>query len=199
MTRRPKSDNELPVLCIWISMIICVLVKKYPTPGPRRVGGTRGVLYWPGRGPPEVSWSLIGLVSFGSRHCGGGEAPSVLTRVTSYLDWIAENTRDFERQWIGLSFQLNRKITDIFSCAGIDTYWHWHWQHRYFRPSRWVKNVFNLLNLMKLLTENYRVYLSVFCHNLVTRCQSFSVEKYCEEFTYVYTWFAALQKQIYIQ
>ena len=43
------------------------------------------------------TWSLIGLVSFGSRHCGG-EAPSVLTRVTSYLDWIAEHTRDAEIQ-----------------------------------------------------------------------------------------------------
>ena len=39
------------------------------------------------------TWTLIGLVSFGSRHCGG-EVPSVLTRVTSYLDWIAEHTRD---------------------------------------------------------------------------------------------------------
>ena len=37
------------------------------------------------------TWTLIGLVSFGSRHCGG-EAPTVLTRVSSYTHWIAENT-----------------------------------------------------------------------------------------------------------
>ena len=39
------------------------------------------------------TWTLIGLVSFGSRHCGG-EAPTVLTRVSSYTHWIAENTGD---------------------------------------------------------------------------------------------------------
>ena len=39
------------------------------------------------------TWTLIGLVSFGSRHCGG-EAPTILTRVSSYTDWIAETTGD---------------------------------------------------------------------------------------------------------
>ena len=38
------------------------------------------------------SWTLIGIVSFGSRHCGG-QVPTVLTRVSSYLDWIEEETR----------------------------------------------------------------------------------------------------------
>ena len=39
------------------------------------------------------TWTLIGLVSFGSRHCGG-EAPTILTRVSSYTHWIAEITGD---------------------------------------------------------------------------------------------------------
>jgi secreted trypsin-like serine protease len=35
--------------------------------------------------------TLIGLVSYGSENCESGHPP-VMTRVTSYLDWIAANT-----------------------------------------------------------------------------------------------------------
>ena len=42
-------------------------------------------------GSRSRTWSLAGLVSFGARHCGG-EAPTILTRVSSYIDWIAEIT-----------------------------------------------------------------------------------------------------------
>jgi secreted trypsin-like serine protease len=35
--------------------------------------------------------TLIGLVSYGSYSCEGGH-PVVMTRITSYLDWIAANT-----------------------------------------------------------------------------------------------------------
>lgn len=34
---------------------------------------------------------LIGVVSYGSRYCETGH-PVAMTRVTSYLDWIASNT-----------------------------------------------------------------------------------------------------------
>jgi secreted trypsin-like serine protease len=35
--------------------------------------------------------TLVGVVSYGSRTCEDGY-PIVMTRVTAYLDWIAENT-----------------------------------------------------------------------------------------------------------
>ncbi|KAG8201307.1 hypothetical protein JTE90_016788 [Oedothorax gibbosus] len=37
-------------------------------------------------------WSVIGIVSWG-RRCGDPSYPGVYTRVTSYLDWIAENAQ----------------------------------------------------------------------------------------------------------
>lgn len=35
--------------------------------------------------------TIIGLVSYGSATCAGGHPP-VMTRITSYLDWISANT-----------------------------------------------------------------------------------------------------------
>ncbi|GFT83460.1 proclotting enzyme [Nephila pilipes] len=40
----------------------------------------------------EGRWEVIGIVSWG-RRCGDPTYPGVYTRVTSYLDWIAENVR----------------------------------------------------------------------------------------------------------
>lgn len=35
--------------------------------------------------------TVIGIVSYGSKNCESGHPP-VMTRVTSYLDWISSNT-----------------------------------------------------------------------------------------------------------
>jgi len=37
-------------------------------------------------------WYQVGIVSFGTMECGIG-SPGIYTRVTAYLDWIAEHLK----------------------------------------------------------------------------------------------------------
>lgn len=41
----------------------------------------------------ESRWFQLGIVSFGNQ-CGLENYPGVYTRVSEYLDWIQENTKD---------------------------------------------------------------------------------------------------------
>ena len=40
-------------------------------------------------GPPK--YYLIGIVSFGAKHCGESTTPAVYSRVSSYITWILDN------------------------------------------------------------------------------------------------------------
>lgn len=37
---------------------------------------------------------LVGIVSFGPMNCGTKNAPGVYTKLSKYLEWIAENIED---------------------------------------------------------------------------------------------------------
>jgi Trypsin len=41
----------------------------------------------------EARWTQLGIVSFGNK-CGEPGYPGVYTRISEYLDWIKENTRN---------------------------------------------------------------------------------------------------------
>lgn len=41
----------------------------------------------------ESRWYQLGIVSFGNK-CGEPGYPGVYTRVSEYMDWVRENTRD---------------------------------------------------------------------------------------------------------
>lgn len=43
--------------------------------------------------PHSYLWYLEGIVSFGSTPCGKAGIPGIYTKVSSYLDWIAEKIR----------------------------------------------------------------------------------------------------------
>jgi secreted trypsin-like serine protease len=36
-------------------------------------------------------WYQVGITSFGPNHCGEEGYPGVYTKVTSFLEWIADN------------------------------------------------------------------------------------------------------------
>lgn len=38
-------------------------------------------------------WTLIGITSFGSTYCKGGNKPPIFTRVSHYIDWIKDQLR----------------------------------------------------------------------------------------------------------
>jgi serine protease 56 len=41
----------------------------------------------------EARWTQLGIVSFGNK-CGEPGYPGVYTRISEYLDWIKENTKN---------------------------------------------------------------------------------------------------------
>ncbi|XP_033226885.1 spaetzle-processing enzyme-like [Belonocnema kinseyi] len=40
-------------------------------------------------GPPR--YYLIGVVSFGAKHCGESDTPAVYTKISKYVTWILDN------------------------------------------------------------------------------------------------------------
>jgi len=50
-------------------------------------GDSGGPLMWPN----GTQYYLVGVTSFGQKNCGGADFPGVYSRVTSFLEWIADN------------------------------------------------------------------------------------------------------------
>ena len=42
-------------------------------------------------GPPR--YYLIGVVSFGAKHCGESATPAVYTKISDYLSWILDHVQ----------------------------------------------------------------------------------------------------------
>jgi len=59
-------------------------------------GDSGGPLARPGTGEPDGDgyYTLVGVVSFGTRLCGSGGLPGVYANVAAYLDWIRSVTRE---------------------------------------------------------------------------------------------------------
>lgn len=47
---------------------------------------------------PLGYWYITGITSYGTIHCGTGGIPGIYTKVSSYLEWIVENIREWECQ-----------------------------------------------------------------------------------------------------
>jgi len=50
-------------------------------------GDSGGPLMWPN----GSQYYLVGVTNFGHTDCGGTDYPGVYARVTSFLEWIADN------------------------------------------------------------------------------------------------------------
>lgn len=53
----------------------------------------------------DSHWIQLGIVSFGNK-CGEPSYPGVYTRVSEYMDWIRENTREeWKSQWFAKAYK----------------------------------------------------------------------------------------------
>ncbi len=72
---------------------------------------TGGPLYAPTTINGKSKFVLVGIISYGGSQCGAINTPSVYTRVSNYVDWIAAQNRS-----VSIKFSLFLLI--LVSCLG---------------------------------------------------------------------------------
>ena len=55
-------------------------------------GDSGGPLVYRKNNGEGVPWYQVGIVSFGTRECGIG-SPAIYTRITAYINWIADHLK----------------------------------------------------------------------------------------------------------